>query len=70
MDKHNVTSSNVRAVGYDEPAQTLEVEFLNGRIYQYYGVPEHTHVRFMQASSKGIFFNTHIKNQYPYSRVG
>ena len=70
MDKYNVASSNVKAVGYDEPAQTLEVEFLNGRVYQYYGVPGDMHSRFMAAPSKGQFLNTYIKNQYPYSRVG
>ena len=70
MDKHNVPSSLVRAVGYDEPAETLEVEFQNGRVYQYYGVPEQMHSQFMAAQSKGQFLNTYIKNQYPYSRVG
>ena len=40
MNKQNVTSSNVKAIGYDDRTQTLEVEFLNGRVYQYYGVPE------------------------------
>ena len=70
MDKYNVASSSVRTVGYDEPAQTLEVEFLNGRVYQYYGVQEDIHSRFMTAPSKGQFFKIHIKNQYPYSRVG
>ena len=70
MDKHNVPSSLVRAVGYDEPAETLEVEFQNGRVYQYYGVPEQMHTQFMAAPSKGQFLNIHIKNRYPYSRVG
>ena len=70
MDKHNVASSNVRAVGYDESAQTLEVEFRNGRVYQYYGIPDHMHSKFMAAQSKDQFLNTYIKNQYPYSRVG
>ena len=70
MDKYNVASSSVRTVGYDESAQTLEVEFQNRRIYQYYGVPKNMHNQFMVAPSKGQFFNIYIKNQYPYSRVG
>ena len=69
MDKHNVASSNVKAIGYDEHTQTLEVEFWSGRVYQYYGVPENTHNQFMQTSSKGRFLNACIKNHYPYSRV-
>lgn len=70
MDRNHVASSNIASVGYDEPSQTLEVEFLNGSIYQYYNVPPNMHQELMQAGSKGKFLNTYIKNAYPYSRVG
>jgi len=70
MERYAVASSNIRSVGYDSQTQTLEVEFLNGSIYQYYGVPENMYEQMMQQQSKGRFLNTYIKNQYPYSRVG
>ena len=70
MNKSSVASSNVSSIGYDSITQTLEVEFLSGRVYQYYGVPDHLHEQIMQASSKGQFLNYYIKNSYPYSRVG
>ena len=70
MDRQQVASSNIRAIGYDMQTQTLEVEFLSGWVYQYYGVPEFLHQQIMQASSKGQFINHYIKNAYPYSRVG
>ena len=70
MDRSAVASSNVSSIGYDANAQTLEVEFLSGRVYQYYGVPDHVHEQIMQAPSKGQFLNYHIRNSYPYSRVG
>ena len=70
MNKHLVASSNISSIGYDSGTQTLEVEFLNGSVYQYYGVPEFLHEQIMQASSKGQFLNQYIKNAYPYSRVG
>ena len=69
MDTHTVSSSNVKAVGYDAGTQTLEVEFLNGGVYQYYGVPDQLHAQFMRAPSKGQFVHYYIKNRYPYSRV-
>ena len=50
--------------------ETLEVEFVNGRVYQYYGVPDQIHAQFMEAPSKGQFLNYYVKNHYPYSRVG
>ena len=70
MLKQSVVSTNLMSVGYDERTQTLEVEFLNGRVYQYYDVPSHMHEQLMQAPSKGQFFNTYIRNSYPFSRVG
>ncbi|MEQ8228166.1 MAG: KTSC domain-containing protein [Rhodospirillales bacterium] len=70
MERYSVASSNIASIGYDEPSQTLEVEFLNGTIYQYYGIPQNVHDQLMQAGSKGRFLNTYIKNAYGYSRVG
>ena len=70
MEGYQVTSSNVKAIGYNPMTQTLEVEFLSGWVYQYYGVPEFLHQQFMQAPSKGQFLNQYIKNAFPYSRVG
>ena len=71
MNKHSVASSStVRAIGYDPQSQTLEVEFLSGAVYQYYGVPDHMHEQMMEAPSKGRFLNMYIRDNYPYSRVG
>ena len=70
MNRNQVASSNIRSIGYDSATQTLEIEFLNGSLYQYYGVPGFLHQQIMQASSKGQFLHQYIKNAYPYSRVG
>lgn len=70
MERYSVASSNIASIGYDAPSQTLEVEFLSGTIYQYYGVPGNMYDQLMQAGSKGRFLNTYIKNAYGYSRVG
>ena len=70
MRRHSVVSTNVAAVGYDPKTQTLEVEFLSGAVYQYYGVPDHLHGEMMRAASQGKFLNVYIKNSYPYSKVG
>lgn len=70
MDKRIVQSSNVASVGYDEASGTLEVEFVKGHIYQYFGVPQNIFDQFMEAPSKGVFLNTYIKNAYPFSRAG
>lgn len=70
MERYTVASSNIASVGYDEAMQTLEVEFFNGSIYQYYNVPQHMYDELIRAGSKGQFLNTYIRNAYPYSRIG
>ncbi len=70
MNREPIASSNIAAVGYDEPSQTLEVEFTNGAVYQYYNVTQAVFEQLMLAGSKGQFLAYQIKNAYPYSRVG
>lgn len=70
MNREPVVSSTIVAIGYDEPSQTLEVEFNTGTIYQYYNVSPALFEQLMHASSKGQFLAYQVKNIYPYSRVG
>jgi hypothetical protein len=69
MERVEVDSSNLASVGHDSGSETLEVEFKNGSVYQYYNVPDALFSELMAASSKGAFFNTYIRNAFPYSRV-
>jgi hypothetical protein len=69
MERQPVTSSNVRSIGYAEDAQTLEVEFNNGGIYEYLGVPPSEYEALMQAPSVGSYLHAHIKDKYPYRKT-
>ena len=61
MERSLVNSSAVRSVGYDRTQKILEVEFQNGSVYQYLGVPEATYADLMTASSQGRFVDEHVK---------
>ncbi|HWA89798.1 MAG TPA: KTSC domain-containing protein [Rhizomicrobium sp.] len=69
MERQSVSSSNLASVGYDPGSETLEVEFNNGRVYQYYNVPQFMYDRLMEAGSMGKFFNAEIKNAYAGSQI-
>ena len=62
-------SSNISSVGYDEGTLTLEVEFTDGSVYQYFDVPESVHEGLMQASSKGAYMHTHVRDNYQYGKL-
>ena len=69
MERTAVTSSNIASVGYEAETMTLEIEFNNGRVYQYQGVPQEVYEALIQAGSKGSYFNANIKNSYSCTRL-
>jgi len=70
MSRSPVSSTSVASIGYDEPTETLEVEFTNGSVYQYFNVGNAIHEQLMQSPSVGQFLNLYIKYAYPFTRVG
>ena len=64
MERIPVSSSNIRAIGYDPDSLTLEIEFHSGPVYQYADVPEGEYDAMMAADSKGTYLNAHIRGRY------
>lgn len=64
-----VSSSNVDEIGFDEDEEILYIRFLNGSLYQYWGVPESVYFSFMGAPSMGKFVWQYIRGQYEYARI-
>jgi hypothetical protein len=69
VDRDHVESSSLQSVGYDAENETLEIEFRNGRVYQFYEVPGHVYEDLMAAGSHGKYFAQNIKNRFRYSRL-
>ena len=69
MDWILVESSNLGRVRYHADTMTLEIEFKNGTIYQYFDVPETIYNELLIAASKGKFFHQQIKGSYRYAKV-
>ena len=60
-----VESSSVTSVGFDASLSAMEIEFAGGAVYRYFAV----HAALMDASSKGVFFNLHVRAKYSFARV-
>lgn len=70
MDRMPVSSSNIASVGYEQTTQTLEIEFLNGSIYQYLGVPLSIYSGLMSTRSYGSYLDQYVKKaRYSYRKV-
>lgn len=68
-----VKSSHIKAIGWEEkfkydskkePKDTLRIQFNNDQIYDYLEVSKRTFNYFLEAKSKGAFFDHNIKNRY------
>jgi hypothetical protein len=69
MVHYPVTSTTMLAAGYDEDRHLLEIVFHTNKVYQYRDVPAHIFISLMQATSKGQYFNDHIRDSFPCHEV-
>ena len=69
MRRNPVDSSSLASAGYDGEREVLEVEFRNGGVYDYLGVPAKVYRAFMEAESKGRYLNAEIKPCFAYRTV-
>ena len=61
-----VDSSNIEAIGYDDDAQELHVQFLSSGYYIYHEVPRQIFDDLLAAPSKGSFLNREVKGVYQF----
>lgn len=66
-----VTSSQIKAIGYDVDARTLAIEFNSGGLYHYANFTHEDWIQLKEAESKGKHFYKYIKyntEKYPYKK--
>lgn len=69
MERKYVESSMISSIGFDFSSSTLEIEFRDGAVWQYYDFPESMWYEFESSDSQGKYFHREIKDQYAGSRV-
>ena len=74
-------STVIRRFVYDEMTSDLWIEFTTGRRYVYSGVPQEVAdafslttaggeaAAFRAAFARGVYFNTRIRDQFPYREI-
>ena len=69
MDRYPVDSSHLVSVGYKPSSSTLEIEFNDGSVYQYFDVAEFEYHELVNSSSVGKYFHNNIEDHYQYIRL-
>jgi KTSC domain/Protein of unknown function (DUF2442) len=68
--RERIESDTIASMGYNSETRMMEIEFTNGEVYRYLGVPESEHRAFMGADSKGNYLNKQFKKAgYRYLQV-
>lgn len=68
----SIQSDNVMAAGYDQSTQIMTVQFQNGAVYEYFGVPGNVWTSFLNAQPhpwSQVGFPRLVAAGIPYKRI-
>lgn len=65
----HVPSTAILAAGYRPESGTLDLTFVTGRRYRYFGVPVAVAEGFAAARSKGAYFNRRIRDRFAFAEI-
>lgn len=66
LEAYTLTTSSVGIESFDYKSQILQINFLDGSSYEYFGVPKAIYVKFVNAPAPGRFARRHIYNSFVY----
>ena len=69
MDWQPLESKMFLAAAYDAEKQTLYLRFQSGDVYRYFDFSAVQCREFLNAESRGRYFLSHIRDQFPYERL-
>jgi hypothetical protein len=62
--RQQVDSTAIASIGYSKRMHALEIEFVNGAIYRYLGVPPSLYRKLMAVESKARFYDKNVRGHY------
>lgn len=69
MTRTPVQSSQIKSVGYNASSAVLEIEFSDGSVFQYQGVPLSVYELLMDSESAGSTFHKIVKGKFGHKKV-
>lgn len=70
LAEYTLTTTTVGIADFEYKAETLQIKFLDGSSYEYFGVPKALYVKFVNAPAPGRFARRHIYPSFHYRSAG
>jgi len=70
MTEYTQTTNTSGIQDFDYKGEILQINFLDGSSYEYFGVPKAVYIKFINAPAPGRFARRHIYNSYVYRSAG
>lgn len=69
-DAYTLTTTTSGIADFEYKAEILQIKFLDGSSYEYFGVPKAIYVKLVNAPAPGRFARRHIFNSFVYRSTG
>jgi curved DNA-binding protein CbpA len=69
LAEYTLTTTSSGIVDFEYKAEILQIKFLDGSSYEYFGVPKAIYVKLVNAPAPGRFARRHIYNSFAYRSV-
>lgn len=69
VERLSVKSRILRSAGYDDQSRILEIEFQNGLVYRYSGVPPKVFADLMHSGETGKYFSEKVRPKFQSKQV-
>jgi DnaJ-class molecular chaperone len=66
MEAYNVTINTSGITDFEYKSETLQINYVDGSSYEYFGVPKALYIKFINAPAIGRFARRHIYGAFPY----
>jgi curved DNA-binding protein CbpA len=69
LEKYTEVITSSRIVDFQYKSQTLQINFLDGSRYEYFGLPKNTYEKLVSSNTPDRFARRHIYHSYIYRKV-
>ncbi|MBL7858544.1 MAG: KTSC domain-containing protein [Cyclobacteriaceae bacterium] len=69
LEQYTEVITSSRMVDFQYKAQTLQINFVDGSSYEYFGVPKNIYIKLVNSDTPDRFGRRHIYHSYIYRKV-